>query len=156
MFVFTGDSRKRNINEVCLRTYETKETNAFIFQRYIKYGCIEDDYEAFQKMKNDREKAAAFFATLSKNRLLKELPTPEDYQGELKTWQCKTWQPETVPTKDDFNNIGWVDPFDSCVRSFDCPDTTDTTYKETCVEPSSEKKNGQKLEHVQLKFGFIE
>ena len=154
MFVFTGDSRKRNINEVCLRTYETKETNAFIFQRYIKYGCIEDDYEAFQKMNNDREKAAAFFATLSKNRLLKELPTPEDYQGELKTWQCKTWQPETVPTKDDFNNIGWVDPFDSCVRSFDCPDTTDTTDKETCVEPSSEKKKWSKIGTCATKVWF--
>ena len=72
MFVFTGDSRKRNINDVYLRTCEPKETDAFVFGRYIKYGCIKCDDEAYEKMEEDRQKSAAFFATLTSNKLLKE------------------------------------------------------------------------------------
>ena len=98
IFVFTGDSRKKNISTICKK----KEIDAYLFQRQIKYANICKDKDAIIEIKKDRKKALTFFATL----LLKKLETPFGYKRECKTLNL-------IPKSNhDVRTVHWIDPLE--------------------------------------------
>ena len=63
MFVFTGDSKRRNINPVCKDKEPCpKESDAYVFQRCILRGDIEDDLIACNDIMKQRKYAICWFA----------------------------------------------------------------------------------------------